>query len=341
MWKKRSGGKLLNALLATTWDKEGRCMIKTVSCRDSFVLLGSSEQIVEKTGHGERLTSVVIDTPKQGEEGLVGMVLMQELEDTFCRRSDAKVIKKTILFILMTSDWRGRPRTKVSETWIVPLAKVQFSVDDDFFVELVTSLGKFTTNFRKAYESDKNHIWYVPARKMFCFLVRPSCEFLLEAAKCAYFERLALRRDDLLRNLMGDIFERDEELQKRDAHLFQLTQELALARSSVENYKRRVDVVEKELFDLEGELTTLCREQDARMILEPDDASRNALLRKRIEELEFELEDSAYFKADVEKMMLGLREILSKKRKETLYDSLSQVLNDFPWLLPLHTDECA
>lgn len=334
MRKKKGGEQLLNALLATTWDKENHCVIKTVSPTDSFVLIGSSEQVVKKTGPEGCLTSIIVKIPNQGERGLVGIVLRRELGDVLYGCCDAQMIKQTVLFILLTSERSGKPRAQISETWIAPLAKVKFSIDNEFFVELVTPHhGKFTTNSRKAYESRKEHIWYVPSRKMFCFLIRPSCEFLLEAAKCAYFERLALRRDDLLQNLMEDIFEHGDELEKRDIHLCQLQQDLDTTRSSVENYKRRVDFVEEELFALENELNDMCREEDARMLLEAEEEYNDyARLRKKIRELEFCLEDSGYFKADMERLVFCLRKLLSKKGKGVLYESLVEVAEDFPGL---------
>ncbi len=340
MRKKRGGEKPLDALLATTEDKEHQCVIKTVSSGDSFVLIGSSESVVKKTGQNGRLTSIVIKTPNQGEKGLVGVVLRRELEDTFCRCCESQVIQQTILYISVACDRNGKPKTQISEEWNVPLVGVKFSVEDGSFVDLIAPFGKFTTNFRKAYDSGKEHVWYVPARKMFSFLVRQSVEFLLEAAKCAYFERLALRRDDMLQVLMEDIFEYEESLDKLEAHARDLEHQLARVQSSAENYRNRLNVAEGELVVLEDELTAICRDRDADRILEQDDDSQNAQLRKRIRELEYMVEDAADYKEDVENITRALGGLLTRKGKGALHEGLIEVVMDFPGFFKID-EECA
>ena len=270
MRDKRGSQKLPSSLLATTWDKENCCVIKTTKSTDSFVLIGSSEHIVKKTGYDGALSSMVICTPRQSEKGSVGVVLERELEGTFCTCCGSNVREHTILFISIVGDRNGRPKTHIEETFTVSVPGVKLTVSDGLFVDLIAPNGKFTTNFRKSHESNGEHVWYVPARKIFCFLVRPSLEFLLEAAKCTYFERLAVRRDDLLQKLMEDVFEEEDE--------------------RIENYRMRLDTAERELATLEDEMTEMCcaqdREYDEHDAAEEKAASEIVRLRERIEELE-------------------------------------------------------
>ncbi|TSD01486.1 MAG: hypothetical protein Greene101415_202 [Parcubacteria group bacterium Greene1014_15] len=309
--RKKNGGekKLPDALLATTEDKEHCCVIKTVLSTDSFILLGTSEQVKEtKRGSDGRLKSIVIGTPAQPEKGLVGVVVRHIVPDTRCSCCESEVHQDTVVFISVTTDRNGRPKTHLSLAFSVPVSGVSISISDGAFVDLVTPAGKFTTNFRKSYESCE-HIWYISPHKMFCFLARPSLDFLTEAAKSLYFERLVLRYDDWRQQLMEETSETED-----------IEQALESTRRMNEKYRERIEAMELEFAGVEDEMTEICREQDEES--EAHEEVEEAWIAEREKLLEV-----------IEDLELRLDQALCNERE--LSQLVSEAYSDFPALFPL------
>ncbi len=283
------------ALLVATEDKEHCLVVTTTHPADSFTLLGSSEQVLEAVKSGGGLSSIVVGTPRFGEKGLVGVIIRRILSDVQCNSHE-----ECIKFILVESDRNGSPKVQFFDMWTVPLSGVSFTVSDGWIVDLIAPTGKYTTCVRKMLETNEEHLWFLPARKMFSFFVRPSLDFLVEAAKCAYFELLTLRREDILRALMEEVLEHENvvedlmlnteglyaELEKLHAteeenleRIETLSHELSLqkscadrahvlenavldARYVAEQYKQKFDALSDEIVLLEDSLTSVCRQQD-------------------------------------------------------------------------------
>ena len=278
MSKSKGRDKLPDMLLATAEGKENCCVIKTISAADSFVLLGSSEEVIEKTGCDGWLTSVVVRVPQELGRGLVGVVFRHAL-DAVCSSCEKQVTENSVLFISITNDRQGL-KTRVVGSWNVPVLGVKFWIREDMHINITTPTGWFTTDFREAHEDGSKEIWYVSPKKVFCFLLRPSVEYLLEAAKALYFERLAVRRDDLLHELMEKIADQEKRAEEQRCYVVGVEEELERAKGSardyerqfdkaekkfalcIRNYERRLERAEKEFVTLEDELTVVCRALD-------------------------------------------------------------------------------
>lgn len=295
---KGSAKRQPDALLATTEDKEHCCVIKTVSAADSFILLGSSEP-VKKTERGfdGRLKSIIVGTPLPSEKGLVGVVVRHILPDTQCSCCGSEVHQDTVVYISVSADREGRPKTHFSDAVSVPISGVSLSVTDGAFIDLSTPAGKFTTNFRKSEEETREHLWYVSPHKMFVFLARPSLDFLKEAAKSIYFERLVLRNDEWRQQLMEE-----DPL----GEIERLEQMLENVRSTNEKQCARILAMEQEFAGFEDEMTEICREQDEEEEAHLD--AEESLITERTKLLEI-----------IKDLELRLEQALCKEN-ETLYD---------------------